>query len=205
MRVLELPTAKELAKFDGPGDGRHFSVGPVSPDGSVVAVNVAGKLGAPLEVWFRDARTLEDHGKLVGKEDPERYGWGPGKFTPDGKRYVALDGAGTVLVWDVAGRKPERSVPCAQSGWGQVTVSPDGKTAAIGWMPKVDPGLENTRDPDPQDLPQPRVTLIDLAGKAPPRTLVAPHGSVGEIAFSPDGKTLAFGSTGATHLFDLTK
>jgi hypothetical protein len=40
--------------------------------------------------------------------------------------------------------------------------------------------------------------------KAPPRTLVARHGFVGGVAFSPDGRTLAFGSSGGVHLFDLT-
>jgi hypothetical protein len=49
------------------------------------------------------------------------------------------------------------------------------------------------------------VSLIDLAGDAPPRVLVAPHGYVGGLAFAPDGKTLAFGGGGAVHLFDLTK
>ncbi|OWK45459.1 hypothetical protein FRUB_01790 [Fimbriiglobus ruber] len=49
------------------------------------------------------------------------------------------------------------------------------------------------------------MTLFDLSGARPPRTLIAPHGRVGTVAFSPDGKTLAFGSTGAVHLFDLTK
>jgi hypothetical protein len=44
-----------------------------------------------------------------------------------------------------------------------------------------------------------------LAGNNPPRLLVAPHGFVGDLVFSPDGKTLAFGSSGAVHLFDLTK
>jgi hypothetical protein len=35
--------------------------------------------------------------------------------------------------------------------------------------------------------------------------LIAPHGYVGGLAFSPDGKKLAFGGAGAVHLFDLTK
>ncbi len=72
-------------------------------------------------------------------------------------------------------------------------------------MPKFEGAEERVREPDPQDYPQPRVTLYDLAGKNPPRTLVAPHGFVGGVAFSPDGKTLAFGTSGGVRLFDLTK
>jgi hypothetical protein len=49
------------------------------------------------------------------------------------------------------------------------------------------------------------VSLVDLAGDAPPRVLVAPKGYVGALAFSPDGKLLAFGGAGAVHLFDMTK
>jgi hypothetical protein len=49
------------------------------------------------------------------------------------------------------------------------------------------------------------VSLVDLAGDAPPRVLIAPKGYVGGLAFSPNGKLLAFGGAGAVQLFDLTK
>src|SRR5207302_9295314 len=57
-----------------------------------------------------------------------------------------------------------------QPGW-QLAVSPDGKTLAVPWTPKTDPELENALEPDPLDLLQPRVSLIDLAGHAPPRSI----------------------------------
>ena len=41
--------------------------------------------------------------------------------------------------------------------------------------------------------------------KAAPRIWIAPHDYTGRLAFSPNGKTLAFGGAGAVHLFDLTK
>jgi WD40 repeat protein len=206
VRVLDLTSGKELAKQRCPEKGRSFSVGAVAPDGSVVAVSLGGKKAAPVEVWFLDAKSLAERGKLVGKGDPERYGWGSGRFTPDGKCYVLLDGVGNALVWDVAGQKLERTVPLGggRAAW-QLAVSPEGRTLAVGWAPKAEADLEDVREPDPLDLPQPRVSLVDLTGQSPPRVLIAPHGYTGGLAFAPDGKTLAFGGAGAVHLFDLTR
>ncbi len=205
VRVLDLATGKELAKLDCPDKDRHFWVGSVSSDGAMVAVSLGGKKAAPLEVWFLDARKLTARGKLVGKGDPESYGWAGGRFTPDGKRYVALDGAGNALVWDAAGQRLEHTLALdGQAAW-HLAFSPDGKTLAVGWAPKADVDGEDAREPDPRDLPQPRVSLVELSGESPPRVLVAPHGYVGGLAFSRDGKTLAFGGAGAVHLFDLTK
>jgi hypothetical protein len=87
-----------------------------------------------------------------------------------------------------------------------LAINSDDKTAAVGWMPKVDDaGAVDARDPDPRDLPQPRVFVVDLTGSAPARVLIAPHGYIGGLTFSPDGKKLAFGSAGAVHLFELSK
>jgi WD40 repeat protein len=207
VRIIDLGTGKELAKVRCPDKERHFSASVISPDGAVVAVALGGKKAAPLEVWFLDAKTLEDRGKLLGKADPQGYGWGgQGIFTPDGKYYVGVDGAGDVLLWNVADRRVERSVSLGanQVGWHRA-VSPDGQTLAVGWMPKLDAALAAQPEPDPDDLPQPRVSLIDLTGKTPPRMLIAPHGYLGNVAFSPDGRLLAFGGAGAVHLFDLTE
>lgn len=203
VKLLDIATRNELAKINCP---RYSSVSAVAPDGSVVAVHISATKSAPPEIWFLDALTLEDRGKLVGKGDPERSWYNSGLFTPDGKRFITLDGEGNVVVWLVAVRKVERTLRYGgnQIAW-QMALRPDGKMLAVGWAPKAEEDVAEVLEPDPQDLPQPRVSLIDLAGSAPPRVLIAPHGHVGPLAFSPDGRTLAFGSTGAVHLFNVTK
>ena len=85
------------------------------------------------------------------------------------------------------------------SGW-RLAFGGGGRLVAIPWAPRVDPELWKMTNPDPQDFPQPRVTVLDLTGAAPPRTLIAPPGFVGGAALSPDGKTVALGTTGGGSL-----
>jgi WD40 repeat protein len=218
LRLLRLSTGKELASVKCPGNDRSFDFAAVAPDSSAMAVSFwsfGRKKEATVEMLFLDAKTLEPRGKLVGKGVGDGRPWIGGQFSPDGKRFVIVDKAGNILLWDVAGQKLERTlasldkaqVPDGRTPWCRQSLafSPDGKIVAVGWTPKWAEEVGMDTAPDPQDVPQPRVSLIPLDASAPPRVLVAPHGYVGNVAFSPDGRMLAFGGAGAVHLFDLTK
>jgi WD40 repeat protein len=205
LKLVELASGKELARFPGPDKDQFLWNGEFSPDGAVLAAHLnVLKKGPRPEVRLLDGKTLAERGRFVAEPDADGLGNVSGRFSPDGKVYVISDRAGKAHVWDLAAGKVVRSFEVGSQSWA-LAFSPDGKTLAVGWAPAGDPDEERVHDPDPRDYPQPRVTLFDLAGSAPPRVLVAPHGYVGGVAFSPDGKTLAFGSAGAVHLFDLTR
>lgn len=78
---------------------------------------------------------------------------------------------------------------------------PDNQLLALGTQ--VVP--ENKFDLDPRDLPQARIQLVDTITGEVFENLIAPRGVLMPIAFSPDGETLATGSTGAVHLWDVSE
>jgi WD40 repeat protein len=197
LRVLDLATGRELVKEDCPEKEKYYGVIALSVDG-VAAVSVAGQGEGRSDIVFRDSRTLADRGKYTGTDDPERYGWG-GTFSPDGRFYVVADKKGTLRLWDVAAGKTAVTCPVGHKVW-KVAFSPDGKTLAAGWMNESENG---SGFHDPKDYNPLKVSVFDLtAPSAPPRVLVGPPGWTSSLAFSPDGKTLAVGASGAVHLFD---
>lgn len=207
LRVFDAAGVKELARFDHKGeDDRYLSSPGYTPDGRAVFVQLGGKKGATPTLWFFDARTLTRTGELTGEPDPDGSGWFfMPQFTPDGKRMVALNGPGRVALYDLATRNRVRIWSVGQTvrlWW--ATLTRDGKRLLVGGQPKWD-RAEFGDEPDPADLPQPRVYVFDLdsdSGK-PAAELVAPHGYLGAVAVSPDGRTAALGTAGAVHLFDV--
>jgi WD40 repeat protein len=205
VKLLDLAAGDELASALCPDPDRQFRIADISPDGCLVAVHLGGKLAAPCEVWLLDGKTLMQRGRFLGDGNEKGYGWSHSKFSPDSRSLVILDGVGRLHVWDALSAKVIRTFEVGAGLAQQLAFSPDGATVAVARFPPFDPALARASDPDPRDLPQPRITLLNLAGTREPRVLISRHGFVGGLAFSPDGKTLAFGSAGAVHLFDLAK
>ena len=93
-------------------------------------------------------------------------------YTPDGQSLVALDGTGTLLVWDAATGQTARSIGRPPTQFRHIALSPDGRTLAT---------LEDAGQLVTWDLP---------SGRERRRWHAIP-GVGGRLAFSPDGRTLA--------------
>lgn len=191
-------TGKEVGKLAvaTPWSGPTFS-----PDGKRFA---AGTLDADKKPVVRlyDAATLEV-AATIATEGAEPFYWL--QFSPDGKHLAGV-AKNVVAVWDAGSGKAVRSWTLDTQGAARyLTWASDGKRLAVSAR-FIPPELRQARDEvvTPEDFPQPRVFLMDL-GSEKAETVICPHGWSDQPAFSPDGKYLAIGGTGATHVFDAGK
>jgi hypothetical protein len=115
-------------------------------------------------------------------------------FSPDGKTltagfHVGVGGGGGVVLWDVAAPKrlADEPLPVTEGAVMSVAFSPDGKTLAAGLFRAF--GVAGGGG---------GVMLWDVAARRrlADEPLRVKERSVGNVAFSPDGKTLAAGFFG---------
>jgi WD40 repeat protein len=96
-------------------------------------------------------------------------------YSPDGTRLASASLDGTVILWDVASRKPLATLQGHKDGVIEVAFSPDGTMLASA-------SLDRT------------IILWDLTRRKPIATLVGHKDGVYGVAFRPDGKQLASAS-----------
>ena len=138
--------------------------------------------------------------------DEKNSGFTYRAFSPDGRTLATTNWKGEqckLFLFDLPGKRLARAVVLGEKTFARdPAFSPDGKWVAV--MTQV--ALENGREDDEltaEDLPQPRVHLIEAATGIVRETLVAPPGPAGPACFSPDGKTLATAGSGRVLLWDL--
>jgi WD40 repeat protein len=101
-------------------DGRRFSRQKASSsDGKLVAENVGRRLTVREVVTGREVRSFEGYASHLRSI----------AFSPNGKRIVTTDFAGSLHVWNVTTGQEIFTKP---SGWGRAVFSPDGKRVLAG-------------------------------------------------------------------------
>jgi WD40 repeat protein len=201
----DLAAGKAVKSVNAPDDQTFFDSVTLSPDGKWVVASPRKLKPPSTALVILSSDTLEEVARIPGPKDAERNAYfATPRFSPDGRTMITRCD-GPLLVWDLVAKKIVRTVPVGDFQYGLLALSPDGKRAVVSGMPKFDVKSVG-RDPDPEDLPQPRVVVVDLTEpKGEPQVLVLPHGpGLVRVAFSPDGRTLAVGSTGGAHLLDVS-
>ena len=161
-----------------------------SPDGATLAV---GTVTGRLKLWNVIAAKEKEAGSMPEWDSVRRQRLGSGRsyrnyvysiaFSPDGRHVAAGDSAGSLLVWEVATRKPVLRLDHASPIVG-VVFSPDGAT--LVWS------TETT------------LRVWNVAQRRDRYQVRAPTSAVQSVALSPDGSTLAIGDwSGGIHLWDI--
>jgi WD40 repeat protein/beta-lactamase regulating signal transducer with metallopeptidase domain len=168
----DVDTAKELASIPLTDREKNDFDLALSADGATVITSGPNRNGAAT-VWDRSAKTrIATYSSNVGIR--------AASLAPDGKHAALVTNTDGVLGWDFAAGQTPRTILRRTKDFQPFAIqySPDGKTLAVGGWRR-----------DVKILNAPTGRLL--------RTLDWPHPFVQKLAFSPDGKLLALGNSGA--------
>ena len=189
IRLRDAATGKLVRTFGGPKDGWPLYGVVFSPDGkTVVPLECTGResKGGPVERW--EVATGRQLPSLVGHQKPIQCA----AFTADGRTLATGSVDGSVRFWDVNAGREVRRIEAGKEGAAKVALSPDGNFLA--WVDGVKDLATHTGTEN-------RVRLWDVrAGRELRQLAVSPNVTkqgiafgITDLAFSPDGKSLATG------------
>jgi COMPASS component SWD3 len=170
IRVMDLKTGKELHNLpDGLGGAASLVF---SPNGETV---VSANYDNDLRIW----KTAS--GELVKKVEDMTGAMFAAEFSPDGKHLIMGGLDETVYIWDAKSLALTRKLKGHGETISALTISPDGRTLVTGGFDVI-----TVKNPV-------KIQIWDLAAGKITRTIASPHRVI-SLAFSPDGKWLAFTS-----------
>jgi WD40 repeat protein len=154
---------------------------------------------------FWDAATGRELTSFTG-EKQDYFLWMT--FSPDGRTLAVTNAArgepGKLFLFDLPGRKLVKTITLGEKATvHRPAFSLDGKWLAVATQ--VFPDEFQRKEPAAEDVPQPRIHLVEVVADAVRETLIAPPGFTTSLCFSPDGRTLATSGNGRVLLWDLTK
>jgi WD40 repeat protein len=214
IKLIDLCTGKERRSIHIPDPHAHVFLSDLSPDGKIVvghfrAFAEANKFDTIRTSWkWWDVADGHEVASFAAQKNDDFSG---ARFSPDGRTIAASHWQGdqtTMRLYRTDEKRLDRTIVLGpKTSEGPLLVrervfSPDSK-----WLAVIAQRFPDNlgRDPDPRDLPQPRIHLIEVATGEVRETLVAPQSLMWSAAFSPDGRTLATGGHGKVLLWDVSK
>jgi WD40 repeat protein len=207
IKLFDVATAREKLSIPfREKDARRIGFRDFSPDGKLLIGQLRDEVKTG-QHWlkFWDAATGQELASFTG-EKKDYFLWMT--ISPDSRMLAVTNlarvGPSTLFLFDLPTRKLTQTIVLGEKGsMRQPVFSPDGKWIAV--TTQMFPDDVRGRDPEPEDVAQPRIHLIEVAAAAVRETLIAPPGFTGSACFSPDGKTLATDGHGKVLLWDLTR
>jgi WD40 repeat protein len=205
VKLFDVATGEQRLSISNTFEESYVQSLGFSPDGrlligavSKILATEAGLVSqAYLKLW--DASSGDE---LASFKSPALRGlhW---QITADGNTLAAASWDkenSRLMLIDLPSRKLRRAINLGANVSVAGAFSADGKWLALSTQQQLD-----LDDAYVEDLPQPRIHLIDVESGETRETLATPQGYAALPCFSPDGKTLATPGYGKVLLWDLTR
>ncbi|MBE9008546.1 trypsin-like peptidase domain-containing protein [Fortiea sp. LEGE XX443] len=187
IKIWNLTTGQEIRTLNAHSDSLLFNSVAISPDGRTLA---GGSVLGTIKIWNiatgQEIFTFKGYSVLNGSV----------AFSPDGRTLASSSTDNTIKIWNLVTGQEIRTLK-GHSFWVEsVAISPDGRTLASG---SADMTIKIWNIATGQESGSfNKIIKLNLPTRLEILTPKGHSGSVLSVAFSPDGRTLASGSSDKT-------